>query len=209
MRRKKKPLDQQNLDPGTLADCTALRYHESKIHEIRRRLSQPVAGFEANARKPSSDKSPEALLQDVMPCSTAISELARREMDAHMTLGFSWGEFFRYIHTVYIAQFGESSKTLRRANAEGYAFLEKHYGVSKTTIRLHVNAYERFGHDADAIEFLCLTDMQYLLAKDIGDDIVNAVVEKRKEDPEMSTRTVRGLIANLRQQKHLIDADTM
>ncbi|MEK6291456.1 MAG: hypothetical protein V4793_08720, partial [Paraburkholderia tropica] len=54
--------------------------------------------------------------------------------------------------------------------------------------------------NTEAVEFLRQTDMQLLLPKDLGDEIVNAVIEQRKANPELSTREVKNLIAAYREK---------
>ena len=58
----------------------------------------------------------------------------------------------------------------------------------------------------EAVEFLSQTDVQSLLVKDLGDDIVNAVIEKCKAHPEMSTREVKLLIAAYRGARNELTA---
>ncbi|MEK6294325.1 MAG: hypothetical protein V4793_23655 [Paraburkholderia tropica] len=40
--------------------------------------------------------------------------------------------------------------------------------------------------------------MQLLLAGDIGDEIVDAVIRRREADPKMSTRAVKAFIRSMR-----------
>ncbi|WP_028218369.1 hypothetical protein [Paraburkholderia oxyphila] len=58
----------------------------------------------------------------------------------------------------------------------------------------------------EVVEFLAETDMQSLLAKDLSDDILNAVIENRKAHHEMSTREAKLLIAAYRQMRNELAA---
>lgn len=128
-------------------------------------------------------------------------------MHEHMTLGFRFGETVRLLQTAYAVTFGDTPATTKRANTDALAYLERLHRMSKSKIRVHLRAYARFHDNADAVEFLRLTDMQSLLGNDVGDDIVEAIIEKRKDNPEMSTRTVKQLVQVLRQQQDRIAAD--
>lgn len=205
-KKKKPPLD-PSFDPSVPEDGVALPEDERELRDLYNRHLPSAADIAVTARDAFGDKLPEELLQNVMHCSTEINESVRRIMHAHMELGFQFGVVLRTIHTAYIASYGDSSMTQKRATDDTYAYIEKLHRISGAKIRLHLKAYARFNDNSDAVEFLRLTDMQYLVGADIGDDIVDAIIEKRKDDPEMSTRTVRELIAILRQQKDRIAAD--
>jgi predicted nucleic acid-binding Zn-ribbon protein len=152
-------------------------------------------------------KLPGEVIQQLMQTSTDINESVRRIMHEHMTLGFRFGETVRLLQTAYAVAFGDTPGTAARANADALSYLERLHRMSKSKIRVHLRAYAKFHDNADAVEFLRLTDMQSLLGNDVGDDIVEAIIEKKKKNPEMSTRTVKQLVEVLRQQQDRIAAD--
>jgi predicted nucleic acid-binding Zn-ribbon protein len=158
------------------------------------------------ARETFGNSLPEELIQDLMRSSTEINESVRRIMHEHMALGFRFGEILRTVHRAYIANYGDSTKTLQRARADAYFYIEKLHRFSHSKIRLHLDSYAKFHANSEAVEFLRQTDMQLLLGKDIGDEIVNAVIDARKANPEMSTREVRDLIAAYRHKQDELTA---
>lgn len=74
----------------------------------------------------------------------------------------------------------------------------KRHGVGRSTARLYMEVYERFHAMPRAIAVLRLTDMQLLIPADIGDEIIEAVIQRREADPKMSTRAVKELIGSMR-----------
>ncbi|MCG5077291.1 hypothetical protein [Paraburkholderia tagetis] len=196
------------FDPSIPEDGVALPDDESEIGgDIYNSHLPSTADIAIAAREAFTDKLPEEAIQNVIHASAEINDSVRRVMHEHMNLGFKFGEVIRYVQTFYATTFGNSPKTRERATRDAIAYLESLHRISKGKILLHLKAYARFNENADAVEFLRLTDMQYLLASDVGDDIVEQIIEKRKEDPEMSTRAARDLIALLRQQRDRIEAD--
>jgi predicted nucleic acid-binding Zn-ribbon protein len=207
MSNKKRAFDDANFDPSIPEDGVALTDDESQVRDLYSSHLPSAADIAVTAREAFGDKLPEDMLQNLMHCSTEINESVRRIMHAHMELGFQFGAILRTIHTAYIGAFGDSKQTQKRATDDMYAYIEKLHRISGAKIRLHLKAYARFNDNSDAVEFLRLTDMQYLVGTDISDDIVEEIIARKKDDPEMSTRTVRELISILRQQKDHITAD--
>lgn len=142
---------------------------------------------------------PDEVIHDLICSSSEINEAVRRIMHEHLKLGFQFGEIMRRVQRAYTAKSRDSQRTTQRATNDAFAYIAKLHRISNSKVRLHLRAYVQFHSNTEAIEFLSQTDMQWLFAKDPGDDIVNAVIEKRKANPEMSTREVRDLIAAYRQ----------
>jgi hypothetical protein len=158
------------------------------------------------ARKAFHNVASEELIHDIVRFSSEINESAHRIMHEHMSLGFKFGEIMRRVHAVYTEKFGSSQKTSRQATAVVYAYIEQLHRISNSKVRMHLKAYAKFHSNAEAVEFLRQTDMQELLPKDIDDEIVNAVIEKRKANEKLSTRDVRALIAAYRQVRDELSA---
>lgn len=149
---------------------------------------------------------PEELLQDLIRSSVEVNESVRRLLNEHMNLGFRFGEMIRIVHRAYMTAYGDSANTFQRAKRDAFAYIEKLHRISNSKIRQHIASYAKFHNNSDAVEFLRKTDMQMLLANDIGDDVVNAVIEARKDNPGMSTREVKDLIAAYRHNQEELTA---
>ncbi|WP_321936223.1 hypothetical protein [Paraburkholderia sp. J8-2] len=203
----KKSSNRSLFDPSIPEDGVALPDDDTGIGDIYNTHLPSAADIAIAAREAFGDKLPEDALQNLMQTSAEINESVRRIMHEHMNLGFKFGEVIRHVQTNYICSYGNSEKTRERASRDAITYLNNLHGISKGKILLHLKAYARFHENTDAVEFLRLTDMQYLLASDVGEDIVAAIIEKKKGEPEMSTRTVRELIAIMRQQQERMAAD--
>ncbi|QGZ66981.1 hypothetical protein [Paraburkholderia acidisoli] len=94
----------------------------------------------------------------------------------------------------------DDPRNRRIATKYAYDYVREIFNFSHSKIRLYVHAYEKFHQNDDAVMYLRMTDMQLLLSHEIGDDIVNAVIQRRKENPRLSTREVKALIIGMRPQ---------
>lgn len=207
MSTKKKPPVEPEFDPTVPEDGAIVPAAENEIQDLYSIHLPSRQEITTVAHDMFADKLPGDVIQQLMQTSTDINESVRRIMHEHMTLGFRFGETVRLLQTAYAVTFGDTPATTKRANTDALAYLERLHRMSKSKIRVHLRAYARFHDNADAVEFLRLTDMQSLLGNDVGDDIVEAIIEKRKDNPEMSTRTVKQLVQVLRQQQDRIAAD--
>jgi hypothetical protein len=123
-----------------------------------------------------------------------------------LKLGREFAKIVRHTTSAYIANYGDGRRTRLRARDDAFVYIMRLHPISKSTVRLYINMFERFYAMPRAIESLRQTDMQLLLGADIGDDIVDAVIERRVTDPTVSTRTVKQLIDSLRRGGRTPDA---
>jgi hypothetical protein len=200
---KKLPVDAL-FDPTIPEDGVVVAEDDESLDFVGTHL--PSRNDIAVATREMFGSLPEELIQDLLRSSTEINESVRRIMNEHMNLGFRFGEIMRIVHRAYMAAYGDTTKTLQRAKRDAFAYIEKLHRISNSKVRIHIEAYTKFHNNSDAVEFLRKTDMQMLLGKDIGDDVVNAVIEARKANPEMSTREVKDLIAAYRHKQDELTA---
>ena len=200
MSNKKEPPFDPDFDP-TVPEEGVVVPEDTDMGELFDRHLPSEADIAIAARGAFGNILPEDMIHDLVCSSNEINGSIRRIMHEHLSLGFQFGEIMRRVHSAYVASFGDSQRTSRRAKDDAFAYIEKLHRVSNSKVRMHLRAYAKFHSNTEAVEYLRQTDMQLLLAKDLGDDIVNAVIEKRKANPETSTREVKALIAALRQVK--------
>jgi len=207
MTKKKTQLVDPDFDPTVPEDGAVVPAGKGEFQDVYSIHLPSREEIKQVAHDMFAGKLPEDSIQQIMHTSTDINESVRRIMHEHMVLGYRFGETLRLLHAAYVVTFGDTPTTAQRAYTDGLNYLEKLHRMSKSKIRVHLKAYARFHDNTDAVEFLRLTDMQALLANDITDDIVERVIEKKKNDPEMSTRAVKELIDLMRQQQDRINAD--
>jgi myosin heavy subunit len=206
MTDKKKPPVDDNFDPTVPEEGVTVPEDTGGTIDFVGSHLPSTTEIASAARETFGTSLPEELIQDLMRSSAEINESVRRIMHEHMALGFRFGEILRTVHRAYIANYGDSTKTLQRARGDAYFYIEKLHRFSHSKIRLHLDSYAKFHANSEAVEFLRQTDMQLLLGKDIGDEIVNAVIDARKANPEMSTREVKDLIAAYRHKQDELTA---
>lgn len=204
MTDKKKPPADALFDPTIPEEGVVVPEDDESLDFVGTHL--PSHSDIAVATREMFGSLPEELIQDLLRSSTEINESVRRIMNEHMNLGFRFGEIMRIVHRAYMAAYGDTTKTLQRAKRDAFAYIEKLHRISNSKVRIHIEAYTKFHNNSDAVEFLRKTDMQMLLGKDIGDEVVNAVIEARKGNPEMSTREVKDLIAAYRHKQDELTA---
>ncbi len=205
MNNKKKPLLDPNFDP-TVPEEGVVLPEDTGMDELFDRHLPSEADIAIAARGAFGNILPEETILDLVCSSNEINESERRIMHEHLNLGFRFGEIIRSVHRAYAAKFGDNPRTSQRAKHDALAYIEKLHRISNSKVRMHLTAYAKFHSNTEAIEFLRQTDMQLLLAKDLGDDIVTAVIEQRKTNPEMSTREVKTLIAAYRHMREELTA---
>ncbi|MCX5544660.1 hypothetical protein M3A49_35235 [Paraburkholderia sp. CNPSo 3076] len=197
MSNKKKPPLDPDFDP-TVPEEGVVVPESNESGDIFSDHLPSAEEIAASARESFGSTLPEELLQGLMRSSAEINESVRQILNAHMALGFRFGEIMRTVHRAYVVAYGDSPTTFLRAKSDAHAYIEKVHRFSQSKIRLHLDAYAKFHNNAEAVEFLRQTDMQLLLGKDLGDEIINAVIEQRKTNPALSTREVKDLIAAYR-----------
>ncbi|WP_321906025.1 hypothetical protein [Paraburkholderia tropica] len=205
MSNQKKPLLEPDFDPTIPEDGVVVPEAAELDGSFGEQLPSE-AEIAIEARRAFHNILPEDMIHDIVHSSNEINGSVRRIIHEHLNLGFRFGEIIRRVHDAYIAHFGGSQRASQRARNDAFAYIEKLHRISNSKVRMHLRAYAKFHSNAEAVEFLRQTDMQELLAKDLGDDIVNAVIERRKSNPEMSTREVRVLIAAYRQARDGLSA---
>ncbi|WP_234775580.1 hypothetical protein [Paraburkholderia tropica] len=141
--------------------------------------------------------------QDPFVDSKRWLDRAHMEAEAkqtHMQIGFEFTEYLRIVTSAFVEKYGDSHATRQRAKSGALDYIMKAHGVGRSTARLYIEVYERFHAMPRAIAALRLTDMQLLLAADIGEEVIDAVILRREADPKTSTRAVKELIGSMRSQ---------
>lgn len=122
------------------------------------------------------------------------------DMQGTLVLGQRLKMLIDMLTAAHIRSARDNAWIRRSASKSAYDDVRRHFNFSHSKIRLYVHAYEKFHQNDDAVMYLRMTDMQLLLGHEIGDDIVNAVIQRRKDNPRLSTREVKALIIGMRSQ---------
>lgn len=156
-------------------------------------------------RRPSSRTAADSSLDAVRAQLDALkAEYVASDMKREgLVLGARMKRIINEITSLYVAAAGDNARSRQFALKYAYNYIRDIFHFSHSKIRLHVNVFDKFHLNSAAMEHLCLTDMQLLLAREIGDDIVDAVIQLRKDNPRLSTREVKDLISAMRPQPPL------
>ncbi|MBU6486218.1 MAG: hypothetical protein KGQ57_00145 [Burkholderiales bacterium] len=96
-----------------------------------------------------------------------------------------------------------------RAASQAYLFIERLFRHSASKVRLYIRCYEKFISNSAAVEILTQTDMQLLIANDTPDELIDLVIEARKENPDLTKNQVKQLIKGFEQaREQLVEKDT-
>src|SRR5262249_14024367 len=66
---------------------------------------------------------------------------------------------------------------------------------SQSSVRLYIRCYEKFSSNSGAVQMLSLSDMQLLIGKHVPDELVEKVIDAKKDDPDLSKRDIKKMIA--------------
>ena len=151
------------------------------------------------AREMFSDL-PDGLIRTIIQESEEVAHSTRKILQEHMRIGGN----FAHIHASVIGHFvstqGDNQKVKNRAAELVYSFLTKVFQKSKSSVSLYIRCYNKFSNNIGAVEMLTYSDMSLLVHNHIGDDIIEKVIEAKREDPTLTKSEVKRLIATLEDQ---------
>jgi peptidoglycan hydrolase CwlO-like protein len=148
---------------------------------------------------------PEDIIRTIVHESEEIAHSTRRIMEEHMRIGGSVIRIMARVQNHLINQLGKDTQTVRDKAAKlVYDYVEKVFRRKRTTIKNYMYCYGKFANNAEAIQILGYSDMSMLIRGDTPDDVVDMVIEARKENPDMSKLDVKKLIDGYRKAQELL-----
>lgn len=153
--------------------------------------------IESAAREQLCGALSEEDLRRIVDSSLEIESALDRIANDPLRLARRFADITSAITRRYIESYGDSPETRRRAMTAALDHLTRLHGISASKARLYIEAWKKFQARPEVLEFLRMTDMQLLVGKHIGDEIIDAVIERRAADPIMSTREVKAFIEEL------------
>ncbi|WP_231753770.1 hypothetical protein [Burkholderia savannae] len=132
--------------------------------------------------------------------SEEVAHSTRKILQEHMRIGGN----FAHIHASVIGHFvssqGDTRKVRNQAAELVYAFLTKLFRKSKSSVSLYIRCYNKFSNNIGAVEMLTISDMSLLVHNHISDEVVEKVIEAKREAPDLTKSEVKRLIASLEDQ---------
>ncbi|MGF6812744.1 myosin heavy subunit [Paraburkholderia sp. Clong3] len=142
----------------------------------------------------------EALIASIVAESEEVAHSTRKILGEHMRIGGNFAHIMIAVQNDFVRRLGDTPKSRSLAKELVYRYLQHAFRRSRSWVDLYIRSYEKFSSNAGAVQYLELTDMQALISNDIGDDIIEMVIEARKENPELSKREIKKLISDFRDQ---------
>ncbi|ADG20610.1 hypothetical protein [Paraburkholderia atlantica] len=148
----------------------------------------------------------DSLVAAIVAESEEVAHSTRKILQEHMRIGGNFAHILTRVQNDFVSRLGDTPKSRSTATELVYRFLEQVFRRSRSSVKLYIRCYEKFSTNVGAVQILSLSDMQLLVGNDVGDEIVEMVVDAKKENPELSRREIKKLIADYRDQ--LAEKDT-
>jgi hypothetical protein len=140
----------------------------------------------------------ETLIAVIVTESLELAYSTRKIFQQHMLIGGTFAHILTRVLNGYVSLRGDTPRIRAEATDMVYGYLERVFRRSRSSVKLYIRCYEKFKSSIDAIETLSVSDMQLLVGDDISDDIVEMVVDAKKDYPFLTKRDIKKLIADYR-----------
>lgn len=138
------------------------------------------------------DEIPEALRASIAEESEEVAHSTRKILLEHMRIGGAFYHIRTRVEGHYVSAFGDTTPVRRKAAERVYDFIEAAFRKKRDSVRLYIRCYERFSTNSGAVEMLSISDMQLLVNK--SDEVVEMVIDARRDDPNLSKRDIKKII---------------
>jgi hypothetical protein len=150
-----------------------------------REVSQTVRMFFGN-------DVPESLRAIIASESIEIAHSTRKILEEHMRIGGILFNLRSRVESHFVGIQGDTRHVRNKAAEVFYKYVEKLFRKKQDTVKVYIRSYLRFSSNAGAVELLTITDMQLLVSQD--DEVIDAVLEAKRKDPELGKREIKKVI---------------
>ncbi|MGS0896847.1 hypothetical protein ACVBGC_30580 [Burkholderia stagnalis] len=193
----KKPDDSENFNPTVPDNATP----EDDELELTATFAHVPDQLElSSAAREMFSGLPDGLIRTIIQESEEVAHSTRKILQEHMRIGGNFAHIHASVIGHYVSTQGDNQKVKNRAAELVYAFLTKVFQKSKSSVSLYIRCYNKFSNNIGAVEMLTYSDMSLLVHNHIGDDIIEKVIEAKREDPTLTKSEVKRLIATLEDQ---------
>lgn len=158
----------------------------------------------AVARSMLGNELPESLIKTIVAESEEVAHSTRKILQEHMRIGGNFAHIMTRVLNQKVSELGDTPVVRNRAKQFVYDYLERLFRRKHSSVRLYIRCYEKFSTNAGAVAMLSHSDMSLLVGNDIGDDVVNMVIEAKRDNPDLSKRGIEKLIKDYRQAREQI-----
>ncbi|MBT2795322.1 hypothetical protein [Paraburkholderia strydomiana] len=139
---------------------------------------------------------PESLRAIIASESNEIAHSTRKILEEHLRIGGILFNLRSRIEGHFVATLGEKRYVRNKGAELFYKYVERLFRKKQDIVKVYIRSYLRFSTNAGAVEMLTMTDMQLLVSQDDG--VVEAVIEAKRENPDLSKREVKKIIESYR-----------
>jgi chromosome segregation ATPase len=168
--------------------------HVPSDAEISQKVTQFFGGTEIS----------DALRASIAEEAEEVAHSTRKILLEHMRIGGSFYHIRTRVEAQYVSAFGDTTQIRKRAAQVVYDFLEATFRKKRDSVRLYMRCYERFSTNSGAVEMLSISDMQLLVNK--SDEVVEKVLDAKREKPDMGKRELKQIIDEYEQR--LLEKDS-
>ena len=147
---------------------------------------------------------PDSILRTILQETEEVSHSTRKILAEHMRMGGNFLNIRLSVTNAMVLAQGDTKQVRDRAAGLVYRYLQHLFRHSRSKIVLYIKCHERFFGNEDAMQILKLTDMQALIANETPDELVDLVIQARRDDPDLSKADVKRLIAGFDQARELV-----
>ncbi|RKT10643.1 hypothetical protein B0G69_8077 [Paraburkholderia sp. RAU2J] len=138
------------------------------------------------------DEIPDALRASIAEEAEEVAHSTRKILLEHMRIGGAFYHIRTRVEGHYVSAYGDTTPVRRKAAERVYDFIEDTFRKKRDSVRLYIRCYERFSTNSGAVEMLSISDMQLLVNK--SDEVVEMVIDARRDDPNLSKRDIKKII---------------
>ncbi|TDN59084.1 hypothetical protein [Paraburkholderia sp. BL10I2N1] len=160
----------------------------------------------AAARESFAGDLPDSLIRTIIQESEEVAHSTRKILQEHMRIGGNFAHILTSVQNHMIGTLGDKPAVRTRASELVYNYLTKVFRRSKSSVRLYIRCYLKFSNNSGAVQMLSHSDMALLVGNDLGDDVIDMVIDAKTNDPDLSKRDIKKLISEYRDQ--LTEKDT-
>ncbi|MCA8002835.1 MULTISPECIES: coiled-coil domain-containing protein [Burkholderia cepacia complex] len=193
----KTPDNDETFDP-TVPDNSASDSEELDLPATFAHVPDKLE-LSATAREMFADL-PENLIRIIIHETEEVAHSTRKILQEHMRIGGNFAHIHASVIGHYVSTMGDTRKVRNMAAELVYAFLTKLFRKSKSSVSLYIRCYNKFSNNIGAVEMLTISDMSLLVHNHISDEIVEKVIDAKREDPTLTKSEVTQLVASLKEQ---------
>ena len=143
-----------------------------------------------------------AALDEMRQAGTIVN---RRNVDDLVRLGGHLQRIVEARTSYHTAKAGDTAHERKRGAGFAYDFLYRELGIPRASAYAYIRCHRRFGGDAEAVKYFSFSELNLLSASHVTDDQIFEILEKKRNNLQMTRADVAGMLKAL--QANMNDCD--